>query len=100
MSLVVNHRLDCNAGSRRLDSPERPDSQDSPEFWAGQIQCPADSSRKRMTLQVCDVCRLVDGDYTMKACEWCRSCQAWICEKDLDNWPRRSLAMARRFFGK
>jgi hypothetical protein len=49
-----------------------------------------------MTLQVCDVCRLVDGDLSVKLCDWCQSCKAWICQKDWNNWPRRSLAAIRR----
>jgi hypothetical protein len=49
-------------------------------------------------LAVCEVCRLVDGDRSVKECSWCQTCRAWICTRDLSQWGRRALAMIRRGF--
>ena len=48
---------------------------------------------KRATT-VCDVCRLLDGNLQQKPCTWCGLCQSWICDADLQNWPRRGRAAA------
>jgi hypothetical protein len=52
-------------------------------------------------MQVCDVCRLLDGDRRQKLCAYCPICDAWICVQDVSNWGRRgrasALAMAERF---
>src|SRR5208282_1543734 len=40
-------------------------------------------------LQVCDVCRILDGDTSRKRCTWCSMCQSWLCEADVGNWLRR-----------
>lgn len=45
---------------------------------------------------ICDVCRLVDGDFSTKLCNWCGACQSWICDADLQQWGRRARAMARK----
>lgn len=51
-------------------------------------------------IHVCDVCRLVDNDLTEKESEFCEACDAWICTADLDNWPRRVIAMNIRWLGE
>lgn len=50
-------------------------------------------------LQVCEVCRLCDGDLSAKPCRWCDMCQAWICRHDWKNVGRRALAAVRRRMG-
>jgi hypothetical protein len=45
---------------------------------------------------ICDVCRLLDDDTALKPCQYCKFCDSWICQKDLDNWTRRALAAAKR----
>lgn len=47
-------------------------------------------------VQVCDVCRLLDGDTSLKYCFYCPACDAWICEDDASNWGRRARASAAR----
>jgi hypothetical protein len=46
--------------------------------------------------QICDVCKFVDGDSTVKECYWCTTCSAWICRKDEFRLDRRALAMIKR----
>lgn len=45
---------------------------------------------------VCDVCRLVDGDLSLKYCYYCSLCDSWICERDNNNWWRRGKAFLIR----
>jgi hypothetical protein len=45
-----------------------------------------------MELHICDVCRLVDGNTTLKECEYCEFCKAWICKADDLRVDRRMLA--------
>lgn len=47
-------------------------------------------------MNICDVCKLLDNDETLKECEWCELCKAWICKRDIKNNYRRSLAMLKR----
>lgn len=47
-------------------------------------------------IHICDVCRLVDYDTARKLCVYCGMCDAFICEQDQSNWPRRLLAAAKR----
>lgn len=35
-----------------------------------------------MPLTVCDVCRVLDGDTSLKECEYCDFCKAYICKDD------------------
>jgi hypothetical protein len=51
------------------------------------------------TMAVCDVCRLLDGDYRQKMCQWCGMCQAWVCAADIRNAARRARAMMKRTMG-
>lgn len=44
------------------------------------------------TPAICEVCRLIDGDNSVKPCKWCEQCQAFICRLDWRNIPRRMLA--------
>jgi len=46
--------------------------------------------------RMCDVCRLLDFDTTTKMCGYCGLCDAWICEKDNNDWPRRLRAAVKR----
>jgi hypothetical protein len=52
-------------------------------------------------MHVCDVCRLLDADWSQKMCFYCGFCDAWICMADAENWGRRgraaALAMGERF---
>lgn len=52
------------------------------------------------TNAVCEVCRLLDGDTTIKPCVFCAKCQSWICSNDLPNMRRRALAMFRKAMGQ
>ena len=49
-----------------------------------------------MNYAVCDVCRLVDGDQSIKLCSWCSLCGAWICQQCSPDAIRRATAMMRR----
>jgi hypothetical protein len=44
----------------------------------------------------CDVCVLVDNDWSHKACKFCSMCGAWMCDGCRGNAPRRALAAAKR----
>lgn len=46
--------------------------------------------------RMCDVCRLLDYDTDSKQCSYCSLCDAWICEKDSNNWVRRIKAALKR----
>jgi hypothetical protein len=50
-------------------------------------------------VQVCEVCRLLDGDRIPKWCTWCNQCKAWICDADWKNMPRRMMAAGFRRLG-
>ena len=45
---------------------------------------------------VCDVCRLLDYDTTVKDCVYCGLCDAWICHDDINKWGRRIQAALKR----
>jgi hypothetical protein len=45
-------------------------------------------------LKVCEVCKLLDNDYTAKECSYCKICSSWICNSDLYNYKRRAKALA------
>lgn len=45
---------------------------------------------------ICDVCRLLDHDCTMKLCFYCSMCDAWICAVDGNQWNRRLRAAIKR----
>lgn len=47
-------------------------------------------------LHVCDVCRIVDKDETVKLCQFCTSCKAWICDTCRSNPIRRTHAALGR----
>lgn len=49
---------------------------------------------------VCDVCRLVDNDLTIKWCEHCTACKAWICDPCRPRMERRAMAMYYRLTRK
>jgi hypothetical protein len=48
------------------------------------------------SLSVCDVCRLLDGDLSLKNCGFCSLCDSWICEADRTDWLRRARAAVAR----
>jgi hypothetical protein len=45
---------------------------------------------------ICDVCRLLDGDETLKECQYCKACDAWMCRADYYSAIRRGLAALER----
>jgi hypothetical protein len=47
-------------------------------------------------LNVCDVCRLLEGDVTPKVCGYCKLCDSNICQADMNNWWRRGKAALKR----
>ena len=40
-------------------------------------------------LEVCDVCRLIDGDVSPKWCAYCSLCDSWVCVDDQNRAGRR-----------
>lgn len=40
-------------------------------------------------LEICDVCRLIDGDVSPKWCAYCSLCDAWVCVDDQSRPGRR-----------
>src|ERR1035437_5104457 len=48
-------------------------------------------------LKVCEVCKLLDNDYTAKECSYCKICSSWICNMDLNNYMRRRQAFKKHF---
>lgn len=51
-------------------------------------------------LHVCQVCKLLDNDVSLKECEYCSLCKAWICKKDKFRPDRRTFAMLKKEYGK
>ena len=45
------------------------------------------------TMGVCDVCRINDGDESVKPVRHCGGCDKWICDPCWNDWPRRGKAM-------
>jgi len=43
-------------------------------------------------LAVCDCCRVLDGDFRIKFCVWCRFCRAWLCDVCRNSIGRRARA--------
>lgn len=43
---------------------------------------------------VCDVHRLVNGDYANREVYYCSDCDAWMCKRCEGDIPKRALAMA------
>ena len=48
----------------------------------------------------CRVCELLDKDANDKGVVWCDLCKSYICENDIDNWPRRGLAFGKNIIQK
>lgn len=48
-----------------------------------------------MPLGVCDVCRILDSDYSKKEISYCSFCHANVCESDIYS-PRRLQAWAKK----
>jgi len=46
--------------------------------------------------QVCEVCQILDEDESLKPCTYCHFCKAYVCDKDLRNWTRRSEAAVKK----
>ena len=42
---------------------------------------------------VCEVCKRLDHDKTLKECIYCKLCKAWICMDDVVRLGRRARAM-------
>lgn len=49
---------------------------------------------------ICDVCRLVDRNYTKKRVYYCDKCKAWICIDCQDKWFKRFKAMIWSYIEK
>jgi hypothetical protein len=47
-------------------------------------------------MTICDVCRLLDFDCTLKLCSYCSLCDARICAADNNRWDRRFRAFIKR----
>ena len=43
-------------------------------------------------MQVCEVCRRLDKDDTLKMCLYCKFCGVWICLSDIVDYVRRVKA--------
>jgi hypothetical protein len=50
-------------------------------------------------MAVCEVCRVLDHDYSTKPCRWCNQCGVWICAKDWRDLGRRFLAATYKRMG-
>jgi len=49
---------------------------------------------------ICDVCRLIDGDLTRKSVTYCGFCKAWMCEKCRKDPIRRARAVLAKVTAK
>lgn len=47
-------------------------------------------------MHTCAVCKLLDGDETMKDCLYCGVCGEWICISCRSQWRRRAEAAAKK----
>lgn len=47
---------------------------------------------------ICDVCRILDGDTSIKMVQYCSECDANLCQRDRLNYFRRARAFAKRHF--
>jgi hypothetical protein len=47
---------------------------------------------------VCEVCKKLEGDLSVKPVEYCSMCQADICQKCKGDWGRRLKAAALKTF--
>jgi hypothetical protein len=47
-------------------------------------------------LRVCEVCKYLDWDYSVKECKFCSTCNAYICLDDLPKLRRRAKAMVMK----
>lgn len=56
------------------------------------------SSQPANERRICDVCRLVDGDMSLKEGFFCPLCDSWICFNDQWRFDRRANAAIRRKF--
>ena len=44
---------------------------------------------------ICDVCKIVDNDFTHKEVFYCKECNAYICTDCKCNYLRRGIAMIK-----
>lgn len=51
-------------------------------------------------MAVCDVCRLIRGDLTVKVCFYCGFCDSEICQAHANDWPARTHAKVLRMLEK
>lgn len=55
---------------------------------------------------VCDVCRILDNDVSMKEVQWCEFCKSNICRADqysgrrLQAWAKKKGLNLRKFLNK
>ncbi len=50
-------------------------------------------------LRACDVCSIVNHDYTQKMCAFCSLCKAWMCRVCRVSPRRRMIAAALKKLG-
>lgn len=48
------------------------------------------------TMNICEVCKYLDGDESLKLCRYCRFCDAWICIPDIPDYARRGKAALKK----
>jgi hypothetical protein len=46
-----------------------------------------------MVMHECTCCKLVDGDTSLKPCDFCGRCNAWICRACRFDFIKRARAM-------
>lgn len=49
-------------------------------------------------IDACDACILLDNNYTPKLVQYCRLCDAWLCDVCRNSPWRRAQAAAKRMF--
>lgn len=49
---------------------------------------------------VCDCCRIIEGDQSLKKVEYCSLCQAWLCYMCRIDFLRRALAASLKLSGQ
>lgn len=48
----------------------------------------------------CDACRLIDGDFSPKHVQYCKVCDAYLCDRCRPNPWRRAKAAVLRKLGR
>lgn len=58
--------------------------------------CNCQNQEGKASIGSCEVCGLLFGDWSHKPVEYCSMCDAWICDRHLNDWPARMQAAAKK----